>query len=91
MSGKHVRTIDRVRYVYMAKLTLSVDSKVVQQAKRYARTKRTSVSRLVESYLQLLGPSGLGVGQSPVLRELRGLLRRGSAADYRRHVIRKYH
>jgi len=74
----------------MAKLTLSVDSQVVQKAKRYARTQRTSVSRLVESYLQLLGTSRVEAGEPPVLRELRGLLRRGSAADYRRHVIRKY-
>lgn len=74
----------------MAKLTLSVDPKVVQQAKRYARARRTSVSCLVESYLQLLGRAGIEPDEPPVLRELRGLLRRGSSADYRRHVIRKY-
>jgi hypothetical protein len=74
----------------VAKLTLSVDPKVVQQAKRYARARRTSVSRLVQGYLQLLGPSTLETGDPPVLRELRGLLRRGSSADYRRHSIRKY-
>ncbi len=74
----------------MAKLTLSVDPRVVQHAKRYARTRRTSVSRLVESYLQLLGGAGIAPSEPPVLHELRGLLRRGSSADYRRHVIRKY-
>jgi hypothetical protein len=74
----------------MAKLTLSVHPKVVQHAKRYARARRTSVSHLVESYLQLLGGAGVGDSNPPVLRELRGLLRRGSRIDYRRHVIRKY-
>ena len=74
----------------MAKLTLSVDPKVVQQAKRYARARHTSVSRLVEAYLHLLGRSGIEGGDPPVLRELRGILRRGSTADYRRHVVRKY-
>jgi hypothetical protein len=74
----------------MAKLTLSVDLKVVQQAKRYARTRQTSVSRLVESYLRLLGRTGIEPSEPPVLHEMRGLLRRGSSADYRDHVIRKY-
>jgi hypothetical protein len=74
----------------VAKLTLSVDPKVVQRAKRYARTRRTSVSRLVENYLDLLGHPGGETEEPPVLRELRGLLRRGSSSDYRRHVIRKY-
>lgn len=74
----------------MAKLTLSVDPKVVQQAKRYARARRTSISRLVERYLQLLARGGEEGGLPPVLSELRGLLRRGSSAQYRRHVLRKY-
>jgi hypothetical protein len=74
----------------VAKLTLSVDPKVVREAKRYARTRRTSVSRLVEGYLQLLGQAGLEIVEPPVLREMRGLLQRGSASDYRRHIIRKY-
>lgn len=74
----------------MVKLTLSVDPKVVRHAKRYARARHTSVSRLVESYLELLGRKGGETREPAVLRELRGLLRRGSAADYRRHVVRKY-
>ena len=74
----------------MAKLTLSVDPKVVQQAKRYARARQTSVSRLVEDYLQILGRARLETAEPPVLRELRGLLRRGSIGGYRRHVIHKY-
>jgi hypothetical protein len=74
----------------VAKLTLSVDPKVVQQAKRYARARRTSVSRLVEAYLQLLGHSDGERSDPPVLRELRGLLRRGSRIDFHRHIVRKY-
>ena len=74
----------------MAKLTLSVDPQVVQQAKRYARAQRTSVSRLVEDYLQILSRARLDTAEAPVLRELRGLLRRGSTSSYRRHVRLKY-
>ena len=41
-------------HTYMPKLTLSVDEKVVRGAKRYAAARGTSVSRLVERYLDLL-------------------------------------
>ena len=38
----------------MSKLTLNIDGDVVQRAKRYARARRTSLSELVEQYLDLL-------------------------------------
>jgi hypothetical protein len=38
----------------MSKLTLSVDGAVVARAKRYASTRGTSVSRLVQEYLEML-------------------------------------
>lgn len=74
----------------MAKLTLSVDERVVGIAKRYAERRRTSVSRLVEDYLALL--SQAGGDDTPVLARLRGVLR-GSGLDeraYRRHVEEKH-
>ena len=37
-----------------AKLTLSLEKKVIDRAKSYAREKRVSVSFLVENYLQKL-------------------------------------
>ena len=75
----------------MAKLTLSVDLKVVQQAKRYARSRGTSISRLVEGYLELISRPRVEItAEPPVLRELRGVLRRGSTSDYCHHVIRSH-
>jgi hypothetical protein len=38
-----------------AKLTLSVDAKVIARAKLFAKKSGTSVSRLVETYLNSLG------------------------------------
>ena len=74
----------------MAKLTLSVDDSVVRQAKRYARARGTSVSRLVETYLDLLSEPGATGADPPVLRQLRGLLRSADLGDHRRHLRRKY-
>jgi hypothetical protein len=78
----------------MAKLTLSVDEDVVQRAKRYAARRGTSVSRLVERYLQLISrPPRLDVEDlPPVLARLRGVLKssRLDETDYRRYLEKKY-
>jgi hypothetical protein len=77
----------------MPKLTLSVDAHVVAGAKRYARTRGTSVSKLVETMLRLVSArpmEGDGSAPPPILRRLQGSLARGSVRDYRRHLERKY-
>jgi hypothetical protein len=80
----------------MPKLTLSVNAHVVQGAKRYARARGTSVSRMVENMLRLVSASPEGrddrpaASVPPVLSRLRGSLKRGSVRDYQRHLERKY-
>ena len=81
----------------MTKLTLSVDMHVVSGAKRYAKARGTSVSRMVETMLRLVSASpaadgrrGKSEGAAPVLARLKGSLKRGDVRDYRRHLERKY-
>jgi hypothetical protein len=74
----------------MPKLTLSVDEKVVRSAKRYAAAQGTSVSRLVERYLDLLSRSFDMADAPPVLRMLRGAARGIPPDAYRKHLMRKY-
>ena len=78
----------------MSKLTLSVDPAVVARAKRYASRRGTSVSRLVEEYLELISRTRSGDEESttPVLRQLRAELEgmSGDISHYRRHLERKY-
>ena len=74
----------------MPKLTLSVDERVVRRAKRYAAAQGTSVSKLVERYLDLLARPFEMSEAPPVLRMLRGAARGVPADTYRRHVSRKY-
>lgn len=73
----------------MAKLTLSVDEDVVARAKKLAEQRGTSVSALVERYLDRLTTEPAG-DQPPVLTRLRGVLRGVDPADHRRHLERKY-
>jgi hypothetical protein len=74
----------------MPKLTLSVDEKVVRGAKRYAAAHGTSVSSLVERYLDLLSRPFDMANAPPVLRRLRGAARGVPADAHRRHLARKY-
>ncbi|MGH9368705.1 MAG: DUF6364 family protein [Thermoanaerobaculia bacterium] len=73
-----------------SKLTLSVDGQVAERAKRYAREHGTSVSRMVEQYLELVSAGSRDVEAPPVLRRLRSSLRGAKPTEYRRHLKEKY-
>jgi hypothetical protein len=74
----------------MPKLTLTVDEKVVRSAKRYAAAQGTSVSQLVERYLDLLSrPFDMGKAP-PVLRLLRGAARDVPLDAQRKKLARQY-
>lgn len=74
----------------MAKLTLSVDPAVVDRAKRFAQSRGTSVSALVERYLDRLTRQPAATVEPPVLARLRGLIAGSDPEQHRRHLERKY-
>ena len=57
---------------------------------QYAKDRGTSVSELVQSYLDAVSRPLKAVEDPPVLREIRGILRKGDRDDYRQHLIEKY-
>lgn len=64
----------------MAKLTLNVDDDVVRRAKEFAEGRATSVSALVERFLDTLTRMPESEEDTPILRRLRGSLR-GATID----------
>jgi hypothetical protein len=75
----------------MAKLTLSVDERVVSRAKRYARKQGVSVSQMVEAYLEAVAePTPAAAPDTPILRSLRGSLKKADVQTYKRHLAAKY-
>ena len=73
----------------MAKLTLSVEEDVIARAKEFAAEKGMSVSELVERYLDFVSrPTDLTLPRR--LRSVRGVLRSGDRAAFRRHLENKY-
>jgi len=75
----------------MSKLTLSVDDRVVSRAKRYAKQHGVSVSKMVEAYLAAVAERSTPAGRdAPILRSLRGSLKKADLDEYRKHLATKY-
>lgn len=72
------------------KLTLSVDERVIERARRYSARNDTSISKLVTDYLSGL-ESGSEAGVAPWVQRLRGILPSDASEDeYRRHLEEKH-
>ena len=79
---------DTIRYV---QLTLSVDGGVVSRAKRYAKQRGVSVSKMVEAYLAAVAESPSPATRDvPILRSVRGCLKKADIDEYRSHLAAKY-
>jgi hypothetical protein len=75
----------------VAKLTLSVDDRVVARAKQYAKRRGVSVSEMVETYLAAVAaPSSRARGTAPILDSVRGILKKADISEYRKHLAAKY-
>jgi hypothetical protein len=76
------------------KLTLKLDSSVIEQAKTYAKKKNTSLSKLIESYLGLLLDPKENNEVTPLVKSLSGVLDLPKnfdyKKDYKKHISNKY-
>ena len=70
------------------KLTLNVDQEVIQNAKRFAKSKGRSLSDLVESYLKMISESQLPVTieLTPRVKALCGVFSLPADFDYRKEL-----
>ena len=77
-----------------SKLTLKLDNTVIEQAKTYAKTKNTSLSKLIESYLGLLVEPQGAQEVTPLVKSLSGAADLPKNYDYKReykkHLANKY-
>ena len=76
-------------------ITITVDEKLLESAKRYANHHNTSISHPVETYLKYLCNKKQSVEHiSPLVRSLSGIITLpedcNSKDDYTRQLIEKY-
>lgn len=78
------------------KLTLRLDEKVIEKAKSYARKRNTSLSKLIESYLEHITNSNRAqqVAITPKVKSLSRILTNHKISDlksaYKDHLVKKY-
>jgi hypothetical protein len=78
------------------KLTLRLDDAVIKKAKKKARTKGVSLSRMVEDYFKSVAEVEPDqVKESPILYEIAGVLSGKTTPEkakneYRKHIADKY-
>ena len=72
------------------KLTVRVSRTLLENAKRYASKNHTTLTDLIEAYLQRL-PAQETVENAPLVRNLSGSLsEKVSVDDYKKHLEDKY-
>lgn len=76
------------------KLTLKLDSSIIEHAKTYAKKKNTSLSKLIESYLGLLIDPKESQEVTPLVKSLSGIVNLPKnfdyKKDYKKHLLNKY-
>jgi hypothetical protein len=77
------------------KLTIKLDNDVITRAKRYAQYRKTSLSRLIESYLDSITKSESDdIEITPLVKSLSGVIKLEVDHDYRKdrtdYLIKKY-
>ena len=79
------------------KLTLNIQENTIRNIKKYSKNHRTSISKLVEKYFNLLVESNTSDYNeyiSPVVKELSGIINLKNNTDlkddYSNYLIKKY-
>jgi hypothetical protein len=76
------------------KLTLKLDSSVIEQAKNYAKKKNTSLSKLIELHLGLLVDPKENQAITPLVKSISGVIKSPKKLDYKKeykkHLLSKY-
>jgi hemerythrin superfamily protein len=78
------------------KLTIKLDQKVIEKAKNYARNSKTSLSNIIESYLQKLtsGSESEEDDITPLVKSLSGIVKNSNwenaKQDYKLYLKQRY-
>ena len=77
------------------KLTIKLDNDVISRAKRYAQHRKTSLSKMIESYLDTVTkPDSDDIEITPLVKSLSGVISLPEDSDYKKdrtdYLIRKY-
>ena len=77
------------------KLTIKLDDNVISRAKKYAKKRKTSLSKMIEIYLDsVTKPAKNDIKITPLVKSLSGVIELPSDYDYKKdyteYLIKKY-
>lgn len=77
------------------KLTIKLDRTIIEKAKKYAKSKNISLSRIIESYLNAITRDEIQNEEiSPLVRSLSGIIEIPDKFDFKKdytdHLLNKY-
>jgi len=77
------------------KLTIKLDQTIIEKAKKYAKSKNISLSRIIESYLNAITRDEIQNEEiSPLVRSLSGIIEIPDKFDFKKdytdHLLNKY-
>ena len=77
------------------KLTIKLNEDIISRAKRYAKHRKTSLSKMIESYLDsVTKPSSKEIEITPLVKSLSGIITLPDDYDYKKdyadHLTSKY-
>ena len=77
------------------KLTIKLDQNIIEKAKKYAKSKNISLSRMIESYLKTITRDKIQHEDiSPLVESLSGIIKIPDGfdfkIDYTNHLLNKY-
>ncbi len=77
------------------KLTIKLDNDVISRAKRYAQHRKTSLSKMIESYLDFVTkPESDDIEITPLVKSLSGVITLPEDYDYKKdrtdYLVKKY-
>jgi hypothetical protein len=85
----------QIKITMDTKLTLKLDTDVISRAKVYAQHRKTSLSKMIESYLDsVTKPDAYDIEITPLVKSLSGVVSLPEDYDYKKarteYLIRKY-
>jgi hypothetical protein len=78
------------------KLTLKLKSSTIERGKRFAKSRKTSLSKLIGSYIEKITQDSSEEDISPLVKSLSGVVKNDKKnwkehrADYTNQLIKKY-
>jgi hypothetical protein len=74
------------------KLTLTIEQKIIQKAKKYAKDKNRSLSNIIENYLKILTKEEKAENLeklNPVVKSLKGSFKMSKNMDYKKELKKR--